>query len=63
MNAESTAILQDMISETKPEIQGGWYNPPLVVDVAKKFGSLMVISVLCDRAGLWAYRVPHHSQK
>ena len=24
MNAESTAVLHDMISETKPEIQGGW---------------------------------------
>ena len=32
MNAESTAVLHDMISETKPEIKGGvvtthpWYN-------------------------------------
>ena len=42
MNGESTAVLQVMISETKHEIQGGCYNPPLVVDVTKKLGSLRV---------------------
>ena len=28
MNAESTAVLHDMISETIPEIQGGGNHPP-----------------------------------
>ena len=37
MNAESNAILQVMICETKHEIQGGGGNhPPLVVSVTKK---------------------------
>ena len=37
MNAESNAVLQVMICETKHEIQGGSSQPPpLVVDVAKK---------------------------
>ena len=42
MNAESNGVLQDMISETKHEIQGGGYHPPLVADVVKKLGSLRV---------------------
>ena len=37
MNAESNGVLQDMISETKHEIQGGVVTtPPLVADVTKK---------------------------
>ena len=39
MNAESIAILQVMICETKHEIQGGGNHPPLVADVTKKLGS------------------------
>ena len=42
MNAESTAVLQVIISGTKHEIQGGGYHPPLVVGVSKKLGSLRV---------------------
>ena len=43
MNAESTAVLQDMICETKREIQGGGnHPPPLVVRVTKNLGSLRV---------------------
>ena len=37
MNAESIGVLQVMISQTKPKIQGGGGNhPPLVVSVTKK---------------------------
>ena len=36
MNAESIAVLQVMICETKHEIQGGGNHPPLVASVTKK---------------------------
>ena len=36
MNAESIAILQVMICETKHEIQGGGNHTPLVASVTKK---------------------------
>ena len=37
MNAESNGVLQVMISQTKPKIQGGVVTtPPLVVSVTKK---------------------------
>ena len=40
MNAESNDILQDMISQTRPKIQGGGnHPPPMVVRVTKKLGN------------------------
>ena len=42
MNAESIGVLQVMISQTKPKIQGGGNHPLLVVSVTKKLGSLRV---------------------
>ena len=42
MNAESTAVLHDMISETIPEIQGGGNHPPWYNMSQKYLGSLRV---------------------
>ena len=36
MNAEFIGVLQVMISQTKPKIQGGLQPPLLVVSVTKK---------------------------
>ena len=49
MNAESTAVLQVMISETKNEIHGGVLTiTPLVADVTKNLGSRRVKLVPVD---------------
>ena len=44
MNAESIAVLLDMICETKHEIRGVVTTTPLVADVTKNLGSLRVNS-------------------